>query len=158
MHRGDGRPAGGDHVRERQVGHQAGDRERQLRDDGAPVDDQAKGITDATLSDLRKWRALAIKAVKAKKPIRDFVSDAIPFDLHARVQHFVRLAAGSGDISRVVAAFDLALADYRVSKAGEDRQLTKLEERAAKAYKRVMRNHFREEGAALVEHLKKGLS
>ncbi len=131
--------------------------DRKTPNDAGGAPEAGEKVSELALSDLRKWRVLAIKAVKAKKPVRDFVSEAIPFDLHARVQHFVRLAAESGEVSRVVAAFDLALADYRVTKAGEERQLTKLEERAAKAYKRVMQKHFRAEGEALLGHLKKGL-
>ena len=123
-----------------------------------PSDDQAdEAITESAMADLRKWRAIAIKAVQAKKPVREFVSEAIPFELHTRLERFVKLAAETGDVGKVIAAFDLAVADYQVSKGGENRKFTKAEERAAKAYKRVMAKHFKAQGKDFVAHVKKEL-
>lgn len=123
---------------------------------GNATDDEA--VTEAAMADLRKWRAVAIKCVQAQKPVREFASDVIPFELYARVQYFLKLVEGSGDVAKVITAFDLAVADHQVTKAGEQRRLTKSEQRAAKAFQRVMAKHFRAQGKALVAHVKKGLS
>ncbi|HVL65738.1 MAG TPA: phage portal protein [Vicinamibacterales bacterium] len=120
-------------------------------------EDGAEKLSDAALADLRKWRACAIKAVKAGRAVPEFVSDTIPLELHVRVERFVKLAAASGDVGKVVVAFDLAIADHQVTKAGESRTMTRLEQRAAKAYQRLMKRHFRAQGRALAEHLKQGL-
>jgi hypothetical protein len=123
--------------------------------DKKPAD--AAAVSEAAIADLKKWRAVAIKAVKAKKPIREFASEAIPLELHTRIEQFLKLA---GDhIGKVVAAFDLAIADYQIEKkaGGEARQLTRIEQRAAKAYKRLFEAHFKAQGKDLVEHIKKGL-
>lgn len=115
-------------------------------------------VSEVALAELRKWRLLAIKAVKANKPVREFTSEEIPFELHARIERFVKLAEPSGDVAKVVAAFELAIADYQVTKAGESRKMTRAEQRAAKAYKKVIAKHFSAQGKALAAHVKKGLS
>lgn len=118
-----------------------------------PKDDD---VTEETIEDLRRWRAVAVKCVKAKKPIREFASDAIPLELHARVERFLEHAGV--DVGKVVTAFDLALAEHRaVKKDAEHRRQTRAELRMAKAVKKLMASHFKRQGAALAAHIKKGL-
>lgn len=121
---------------------------------GAPGDETE--VSEAALADLRKWRAVALKCVKAKKPIRDFTTEAIPLELHARVERFLELAGT--DVAKVVAAFDLAVVEHQaVAKGAENRTLTRAELRTAQAIRKLTARHFKKQGAALVDHLRKGL-
>jgi hypothetical protein len=135
-------------------------RESQADAGAAPASDEppADGaVSEATMADLRKWRAIAIKCVKAHKPQRDFLTESIPLELHARVERFLKSAT---DVPRVIAAFDLAVAEHQAVQkvASEQRQLTRGERRTAAAYRRLMAKHFKGQQAALVEHLQKGLA
>jgi hypothetical protein len=117
----------------------------------------AQKLADAILVDLRKWRTVAIKDAKASKAPRPFQAATIPVDLQELVERFLTVAGT--DVAKVVAAFDMAAVHYAaVAKAGEARTLTRVEQKTAKAYRKVMARHFKGEGAALVKHLKDGLS
>jgi hypothetical protein len=113
-------------------------------------------VSQVALADLRKWRAVAVKCVKAKKPIRDFNSEAIPLELYARVERFLELAGD--DVGKVVVAFDLAVAEHQaVVKNAENRKLTRAELRTANAIRKLAARNFKRQGAAIFEHLRKGL-
>lgn len=113
-------------------------------------------VSEAALADLRKWRGVAIKAVKAGKPQRAFESDAIPMVLQTAIEHELRRATQPLD---VVKAFDTGLAVHEaVRKDAEIRKLSKRELKAAKSVKRLMVDHFQRQGDALVAHLKDKLS
>jgi hypothetical protein len=128
----------------------------QPKEEDNPDDDDETEVSEAATADLRRWRAVAIKCAKAGKPSRAFASDAIPLELHARVERF--LARAGADVAKVVAAFELAQLEHTaVRKAGEYRQLTRAEIRASKGFHRVMKAHFRAQGKALQEHIRKGL-
>jgi hypothetical protein len=117
----------------------------------------ATKLADAILVDLRKWRAIAIKDAKGSKTPRTFQAAALPVDLQELVERF--LAVAGTDVAKIVAAFDMAAVQYAsVAKAGEARTLTRIEQKTAKAYRKVMANHFSVEGAALLTHLRKGLA
>ena len=124
---------------------------------GAPdLEAEPQDVTAAALDDLRKWRGVALKAVKAGKPQRAFESDAIPMVLQTAIERELRNAAQPLD---VVKAFDTGLAVHAaVRKEAENRKLSKQELKAAKAVKRLMADHFRRQGDALVKHLKGKLS
>lgn len=126
-------------------------------------DSQERPFDDDELEDVKKWRAVAIKAVKSGKPVRPFVSDAISPELHIRITRFLEAAGKKGalEVAGVVAAFECALTEHvAIAKAsgGERRRMTKVEKRAAAAYQRLMQKHFKAQGKALTEHLAKGIA
>lgn len=124
--------------------------------DAPPDQKMEKHLLEAIAADVRKWRTVAIKDARAGKPRRAFVSSAMPTELHELIERF--LAIAGNDVAKIVAAFDMAVSQAEtVLKAAEARQLTRLEQKTAKAYRRLMAGHFQAEGAALVAHLKKGL-
>lgn len=113
-------------------------------------------VTEAAMADLKRWRAVAIKAAKDGRPSKAFASTSIPIELHARVERF--LARAGDDVGKIVTAFDLAVAEHQaVAKQGEFRRLTRLERSASQAYRRLMAAHYKRQGKALEEHLRKGL-
>jgi hypothetical protein len=122
----------------------------------AEEEEAEEPIDDAAKADLAKWKAVALKAVKAGRPVKVFASEAIPLELHARLERFLAKAT---DVGQVVMAFELAQAEHQaVSKAGESRVMTAMERRAAKAYQRLMKRSFGKLGKDFTAHVKENLS
>jgi hypothetical protein len=110
---------------------------------------------------VKRWRAVAIKAAKAGKPQKAFVSEAIRPEFAVRIIRFLE-AGSTKDVAGVVAAFECALAEQAAiikgtAATGEHRSLTRLEQRTAKRYKKLISVHLKRQGAALVAHLRAGM-
>lgn len=123
---------------------------------GEPEQKLEKQLLEAMAADIRKWRAVAIKDAKAGQRPRAWVSAVLPVYIVEQIHRYLEIAGS--DVTKIVAGFDFGAASIAtIVKAGEARQLTSLEMRTAKQFRKLMATHFKAEGAALVAHLRKGL-
>ena len=124
---------------------------------GAPSDDPDAGARaasgSAAASDLKKWRAVAIKSAKSGRAVRPFVSDEIPPAVHAYVAKALELIELDdahvdvvASVVRTFAAADVLLRQH-VAKA------SRLPKKRVSALARVMSAHFTDQGDALRTHV-----
>jgi len=77
--------------------------------------------TGAIRADLSKWRKVALKAIRAGKPQREFESNEIPIELHEEIATALAAAKSEGDVKEIFQRpFDRAAVKAAPSRAGED--------------------------------------
>lgn len=107
-------------------------------DDDAPAQGAEKAVTD----DLRRWRTVAIRDVKARRAPRAFTSKAIPSAIHQITTHGLAKAATVADVVHVFSKASRAVKDSANQEV---------------ALRRSMRSFFTRQGKALATHVRDGV-
>lgn len=111
--------------------------------DATEEPDPAQAIAED--ADLKKYRAVALKAVTAGKAVPAFTSAVIPAPLQARLSRALKTAHTPDDVRRIFGS---------VSKA---QRLTSTQKKHQAAMKKKLTSLLASERAAFVEHLSAGL-